>query len=50
MPFMFIALALASIAFWRMTLDTNGQLIEGTAYPQNWVDVRRRLARRVTQS
>ena len=35
-PGMVLGLALASVAFWKMTSSTGHRLIEGEAYPTNW--------------
>ena len=35
-PGMIAGLALASIAFWKMTAETGHRLVEGVVYPSNW--------------
>jgi SP family myo-inositol transporter-like MFS transporter 13 len=35
-PGMIAGLALASIAFWKMTAETGHRLVEGVTYPSNW--------------
>ncbi|OXC62938.1 hypothetical protein AYX13_06928 [Cryptococcus neoformans] len=35
-PGMIAGLALASVAFWKMTGSTGHRLVEGTEYPQQW--------------
>jgi MFS family permease len=38
-PGMIVGLALASVAFWKMTEETGHRLVEGSVYPTQWTNM-----------